>query len=333
MITTVNGAFDKFMKDVVNLDKEVVSNARSSMDNLLNNIDEFSDDDFFHLWNEINIQYGSFARKTKCRKLDDIDLMIGISADGATYDGTRPWNDITITASGSNRKQIECSNDDGTLNSTKVLNKFKDKLEKTRDYSRSDLHKNKQAVTLTLLSREWNFDIVPCFQTVKEADGRSYYLIPNGDGNWLKTDPKKDRDCVFTLNSQNKGKVTELIRLCKKWNKVKNAKTISSYVFETLIIHYCLNVESLNDYIDIRFRNALKYISNNICSSIFDLKGIQGDINDLSYEDRLTIKEKAVIDFQKAVSAYEAETKENNHQKAINIWRDIFGEEFPKYGD
>lgn len=99
---------------------------------------------FFHLWNEINIQYGSFARKTKCRKLDDIDLMIGISADSATYNNSSVWDNILINASLSNKKQQDCSNSDGTLNSTKVLNVFKSKLESLNDYSRSEIHKNGQ---------------------------------------------------------------------------------------------------------------------------------------------------------------------------------------------
>lgn len=41
MIRTVNSAFDKFMKDVVNLDKDSVANARNSMKNLLDNIQDF----------------------------------------------------------------------------------------------------------------------------------------------------------------------------------------------------------------------------------------------------------------------------------------------------
>ena len=41
MSYTVNTAFDKFMKEVVNLDPTIVSEARSSRDNLLENIKEF----------------------------------------------------------------------------------------------------------------------------------------------------------------------------------------------------------------------------------------------------------------------------------------------------
>lgn len=48
MLKNVNSAFEKFMKDSVNLDPDVVVQARNSMQNLLKNISEFNNNDFFH---------------------------------------------------------------------------------------------------------------------------------------------------------------------------------------------------------------------------------------------------------------------------------------------
>ena len=208
MATTVNGAFSEFMKDDVNLDKDIVTKARSSRDNLLANIAEFDNAaDFFDLCQSFNVHFGSFSRKTKCRELDDIDLMIGISADGATYNSDDPWDNVRITASATNPAQKECKNEDGTLNSTKVINKFKKKLVSVREYSHSDVHKSGEAVVLNLKSKVWSFDIVPCFHTVTEGDGRSYYLIPNGKGNWKKTDPLKDKEHVSATNQSKEGRL------------------------------------------------------------------------------------------------------------------------------
>lgn len=231
MATTVNGAFEEFMRDIVNLDKDIVSAARISRDNLLSNIAEFSEEDgFFTLCSEYNEHFGSFARKTKCRKLDDIDLMIGISANAATYNSEDPWNNVRIYASTDDPAQNACMRSDGTLNSTQVSNKFKKMLENVREYSRSEIRRNGEAIVLNLKSKEWSFDIVPCFRTVTEYDGRNYYLIPNGNGNWEKTDPRKDKEHVTNSNQNKGGHVLELIRLVKKWNKVKNAPTIPSYL-------------------------------------------------------------------------------------------------------
>ena len=331
MATTVNNAFDEFMKDIVNLDPDVVSKARDSRDNLLENIAEFDDEDgFFDLCQDFNVHFGSFARKTKCRELDDIDLMIGIAANGATYNSSDPWDDVHITASITNQAQKDCTREDGTLNSTQVINKFKSKLKHVREYSRSDIHKSGEAVVLNLTSKDWSFDIVPCFHTVTESDGRSYYLIPNGKGNWKKTDPLKDKEHVTNTNKDKEGRVLELIRLCKKWNNVKKATTIPSYLLETMIINYCDSKTKLSQFIDYRFRDALKYIADNIMNSVSDMKEIQGDINTLSDSEKSKLKEKANNDYQKACEASEMEPV--NQEKAIKLWGEILGGDFPTYG-
>ena len=331
MAITVNNAFAEFMKEVVNLDSDVVSEARSSRDNLLENIAEFDNDDFFNLCQGFNVHFGSFARKTKCRELNDIDLMIGISANGATYNSSDPWDDVHMTANLDVAVQADCANDDGTLNSTKVINKFKKKLENVREYSRSDIHKSGEAVVLNLISKDWSFDIVPCFHTVKESDGRDYYLIPNGKGNWKKTDPLKDKEHLTNTNQDKDGRVLELIRICKKWNKVKNAKTLPSYLLETMIINFADSKTELSEWIDLRFRDALKYIADNITKPIYDLKGIQGDINKIDFYDKFTLQQKANADYLKACEACQYESN-NNQKEAVKKWGEILGGDFPTYG-
>ena len=332
MATTVNSAFFEFMKDTVNLDSSVVSAARASRDNLLDNIAEFDEhNDFFALCSDFNVHFGSFARKTKCRELDDVDLMIGLSANGATYCSGDPWDNVRIYANMNDSAQKECVNIDGTLNSTKVSNKFKKKLEHVREYSRSDVRRNGEAVVLNLKSKVWSFDIVPCFHTTTESNGRNYYLIPNGNGGWKKTDPHKDRDRITSANQDKNGRLLELIRLVKKWNKVKNAKTIPSYLLETMMVNYSESVTELSSYIDFRFTNALKYIADNILGPVYDLKEIQGNINDLSFSDRFTLQNKALTDYGKACEAWEQERAKNQKQ-AIKKWSEIFGSDFPEYG-
>lgn len=64
MATTVNSAFSEFMKDIVNLDPDIVSAARASRDNLLENIAEFDNQtDFFDLYDGFNVHFGSLQEK------------------------------------------------------------------------------------------------------------------------------------------------------------------------------------------------------------------------------------------------------------------------------
>lgn len=332
MAKTVNGAFDEFRQNYVDLNKEVVKEARNSRDNLLSNIKEFDNkDNFFDLCQDFNLHFGSFSRKTKCRELDDIDLMIGIAANGSTYCSNDNWDNVRIIAGTTNKAQIECTHSDGTLNSTLVLNRFKKELEKLREYSRSEIKRDHEAINLNLISKDWAFDIVPCFYTVKESDGRAYYLIPNGKGNWKKTDPKIEQLRADELNKKHPGKVKDTIRLVKYWNKRGKMPTITSYLLETMVLDYFEKNENTSDWIDIRFKEVLTYISNNIWNLVMDSKQIEGNINNLSWNEKYRLQIRAKNDYEKACNAISAELVEKNEEKSIRIWRDIFGDNFPKY--
>lgn len=334
MAYTVDSAFSIFMKNYVNLDPNVVKSARDSRDNLLERLKAFDNkDDFFDLYEAFNLHFGSFARKTKCRELDDIDLMIGISAGGATYYSQDYWNQVRITPNNTNPAQIYCRNDDDdTLNSTKVLNRFMSELKKLPEYQHSEIKKNGEAITLYLKSKALGFDIVPCFHTEKEADGRDYYLIPNGKGKWKKTDPTIEKDRITDVNKKHNGKVLDTIRLVKYWNKRGKMPTLASYLLETMMVDYFESISSTPDYIEQRFCKALEYIKHHINNAVYDSKGIEGNINTLTFEERNKIFNRAKNDYFKAQDAIQAECIEKKQQKAINIWHSIFGEDFPTYG-
>ncbi|GHL11236.1 hypothetical protein ECZU22_51350 [Escherichia coli] len=101
MATTVIAAFNEFMKDTVNLKKADTDDARASRDWLIGKMNDFEKDDKFPVsFPAIHIAFGSFAR-TKIRPLDDIDLMFGLTGQGATY--TILSDRITVTSSGESR--------------------------------------------------------------------------------------------------------------------------------------------------------------------------------------------------------------------------------------
>ena len=87
MATTVIEAFNKFLADQVNLCDDETKIARASRDWLVGQICNFPSkvDHFPQVYTEKNIFFGSFARNTKKRPLDDIDIMICLNAQGSTY--------------------------------------------------------------------------------------------------------------------------------------------------------------------------------------------------------------------------------------------------------
>lgn len=333
MATTVNTAFSEFIRDKVNLDSEKTKTARCSRNNLIDNIHKLDEnDDFFNLYNDVDIAFGSFARGTKIRPLDDIDIMIGISADGTTYSEYTDRIELLVNSEPSAQKQC-CNSGTNELNSTKVINKFISELEKISDYKKSELHKNGAAVTLQLKSYEWNFDVVPCFFTKEDIFKRTYYIIPDGKGNWQKTDPRKDRDNVTRINQKQSGRVLDTIRLSKYWNRRPTMPSMSSYAFECLLLQYFdSKTDIVSEYIDLRFRDILLYVANNIFNPINDPKGIQGNLNTLTYDEMLKIYNRAKSDYGKAVDAVNAELNDKDQKKAIEKWGEILGSDFPTYG-
>ena len=332
MAQTVNEAFNKFLKETVNLDAEKTKKARGSRDWLFEQIASFqSDSSFPKSYSEHDIHFGSFARRTKKRPLDDIDLMICLSAQGAYY--TEYSDKITITVNPDTNLKAFCNDYTDTLNSIKVINKFIKKCELVPQYSKADLKRNGSAAVLSLQSYEWCFDIVPCFMTAQDIWGRTYYLIPDGYGNWKKTDPRIDRERVKTINQSHDGSVLNVIRIIKYWNKRATMPSISSYLLETIILDYYENrseSDKASQFVDLEIPRVLQYIANNIYHQVLDSKGIQGNINDLSWDDQTKISNRASADKQKADEARNFE-KNDDHKNSIRKWREIFGDDFPKY--
>lgn len=328
-MVSVNEAFNKFLENEVNIDPHKTTTARKSRDWLINRISKFPSEDisFPKGYPEINIFFGSFARRTKIRELDDIDLMIGINGNGAHYIAHNDYVEIKVDDSSNNLNSL-CFDGTNTLNSRKVINKYLGRLMNIENYKKAEMKRNKEAATLKLSSYEWNFDIVPCFITVKNTNDKNYYLIPNGEGNWKFTDPRIDRERTKNINQSNDGNVLNTIRIMKYWNRYAKMPTIPSYLLETLILNYYSgNFNKASSYVDLNIPNILNYISDTIHFSVQDPKNIQGNINNINSEDRTKISEKANDAYHKALQARSLETEEK-HEESIRKWETIFGSGF-----
>lgn len=332
MAKTVIDAFNDFQNDTVNLDPERTKKARSSRDWLVGQIGTFPDKDerFPYIYTEKNIFYGSFTRRTKKRPLDDIDMMICLKANGCTY---LEYSDrIEMFVPDSATRFLDYRNEGTTiLNSRKLINAFVSKLSDVPQYKSADVKRNKEAATLNLTSYDWVFDIVPCFFTTPESDGRNFYLIPNGNGNWKKTDPRIDRDRLISLNSSHDGNILNVIRIVKFWNKRATMPLISSYLIENMIIEYYIGKASkASKFVDVELIDVFLDLHSRVYNTINDPKGIQGNINNLTYDEKVKIAKRAYDDYVTAFNARELE-KGEDMKSSINKWREIFGDEFPKY--
>lgn len=328
VITAVN----EFMSKTVNLESSTSSKARSSRDWLLTQIAGFESnvDKFPKSYSIINKPFGSFARRTKIRELDDIDVMIGLTGEGSHYTECTDKITITVNNEESNLKKY-CFDYTSELNSRKIINRFVSSCSNVEQYSSAEIKRNQEAATLKLKSYSWNFDIVPCFITAPDASNNTYYLIPDGNGYWKKTDPRIDQQRASEINQKHDGNVLQVIRIMKYWNKRNTKPIMSSYLVETIILNYYdLRESKASSYVDIEVPKVLYYLYSNIMSDINDPKGIQGNINHLSYDDRLKVRNRAYKDFEIATQARDYENQKKP-KESIGKWRDVFGDSFPKY--
>lgn len=332
MATTVNGAFSEFLSNTVNLYDADTTKARSSRDYLIESINAFSgDDDFFNVYTEKNLNFGSFARHTKIRPLDDIDVMICFSATNG--DERRSYTTMSdciyIEGIQFDRQNSLLTPYTNHLNSTRVINRLISKLSDLSNYSKAEMHKNHEAATLQLKSYTWNFDIVPCFYT-----DTGLYLIPDGSGNWKKTDPRIDNNRTTEINQKHKGKLLDVIRLMKYWNGRKVTLRIGSYMLECMILSVYEKMSPKENYwTDLEFRDLLNALSNAIYNEVPDPKGLQGDLNSFTSIERMQISLALKQTYNKAVEASKLELTDKDQAAAIAKWREVFGSAFPSFSN
>ncbi|HAR7304164.1 TPA: nucleotidyltransferase [Staphylococcus aureus] len=331
MVKTVEAAFEKFSKDYVKLDRNETDKALKSRDWLVQQIKTFPNKEktFPNLYSEKNMYFGSFARKTKIKDLDDIDIMITLSAESGSYIEYSDKIEIIVEENADILKKL-CFEDSNRLNSRKVINKFIELLNKIPQYEYSDIKRNQEAATLKLATYKWNFDIVPCFFTKKDLNGNTHYLIPDGNGYWKKTDPRIEKSIISELNQINGGKLLDIIRIIKYWNKNSIAPTMPSYLLEIIILNYYQDNNKLKQHISTEIYNILNFIKKEIYNMIFSPDNPKVDINILSQEEKYKISQKANEHSKISQNAINFASNLDN-KKAIDEWRKIFGKEFSLY--
>lgn len=332
MALTAAAAFEEFLRETVNLRPSDTDGARKSRDWLITQLHSLpnSASDFPLLGKKHDIAFGSFARKTQIRPLNDVDLVSCLNGTNCKFKNQRDGS-VDIIVPATSRLSGYCHDDKITLNSTRILNRYAKALSTIPQYKGSPINRRGEAVVLQLNSYPWNFDIVPGFVTAADPYGRSYYLIPDGQGNWKKTDPRRDRDWISKINQAHGGNVLNVIRAMKYWNARQPTSRMSSYLCEVIVAsYYASRSQVASSHTAMEIVYALHHTATAILNEVADPKDIEGNLNRLQYHDRLKIRERAIRDTEKAESAWNFRANEND-EHAINTWREIFGDKFPRY--
>lgn len=206
---------------------------------------------------------------------------------------------------------------------TQVLQSVRDSLAEYR----TNVRKNGQAVTLYY--KTWpNVDIVPVSRTTNDDGSVNYYSVPNAnDESWIKARPKKfanEIDAKATECGQN---FRRIIKMIKHWNLV-HSEYLSGYHIEALALHvFSGNLDDTPWNIFQFFEKARPLLQ----SSLWYELGFADDY--LSYTDRQEALKRFDTAISKSRDAWHLTYNTNNdHRKAIELWKQIFGDKFPAYG-
>ena len=335
MPATVWGAYDTFRKNEVDLDADQTKTARSSRDFLFNQLNGLNSSILgFPPMSGGYLNFGSFARHTKIRPINDIDIMILLSGSNTTAiqspnDPYCYWLRIDDAAA-----PLTVFHDEyGYVNSTKILNKIKTSLPTISQYSKAEIKKTMQAVTLNLKSYPWIFDIVPAVPISSSYGTASdYYLIPDGKGEWIRTDPRRDGSNVSAVSRKHGGYFLPVMRLLKYWNNRTNNKSrLSSYYFETLVLKTLENASEIKSY-SAGVRYFFDYGQTFVTLPCPDPKGLGSSLDlHVDWETKQKIIEamKLASTYAGYADMYEAS---NDPKNAIYWWQQVFGPGFPSYG-
>lgn len=333
MAQTVSAAFNTFRQNQVDLDPEQTRKARASRDYLFHQITALGNSDpGFPRMLATYRAYGSFARNTKLRPLDDIDFLVLLHNQGASP--VRSLHEryvYRLQLRNRTSPLAPFSDESGNVNSIRVLNKIKSSLARVPNYRQVELKRNNQAVTLNLQSYPWVFDIVPA-APVDNGLRTTHYLIPDGSGNWIATDPRVDDENVTQVNSWHQKQFLPTVRLLKYWNRRTHKPRLGSYYLENLALRvFNYSMPRITD-----FPSAVSFFfarcQNLLLSPFPDPKKLGADLDaGLDLMPKLKVSE-AMKEAQMNAGVALSHESRSQHREAIGYWKRVFGPKFPDYG-
>lgn len=192
---------------------------------------------------------------------------------------------------------------------------------------KTNVRKNGQAVTLHY--KTWpNVDVVPVCQVVNDNKEVTNYEVPNmNDETWIKSKPKTHSNNMSEKNKNCGDLFKRIVKMIKHWNNIHSG-LLQSYHIEAMAMSiysgelesYSWNIYSFFDQACGLIQSPMYYNGSQVDTYLDSLK-------------RAEILKRLEIAKSKASNAwYLTFSNNNNHEKAIEIWQQIFGDKFPNYG-
>lgn len=241
-----------------------------------------------------SLQVGSYGRYTGIKGISDLDMLY-IMPSGK-------WSEYNVNGG-----------------QTKLLNDTKAAISNT--YSASDIKVDRCVVTVNF--SDSHIDVQPVFE-IEDQD----YKYPDtyNSASWKTTKPRKEMASMKEAEEQKNKNLRRLCKMARSW-KNKSGVCMGGLLIDTLA-HKFLN--STDDYDSTSF-SSYDLMSRDFFKYLYDQPKDQKEYGALGSKQRVKVKKsfkrKAKKAYNLAIEAIEATSDKKKHRK----WRDVFGNDFPKY--
>src|SRR5260370_5866421 len=235
---------------------------------------------------------GSYDRKTKTKKLKDVDIFVVVDPKGP---------------------QGRLANGTGTA----AVSALRDVL----STNWNDLEKDEQVVTINYSGEDvTSYEVAPVFP--RKGGG---YLMPNGT-TWMATDPTKQASLVTSKNKKCDEKFVPFVKMVKAINREANDPIQPSFLLEVMGLGLVL--EPFGRYRD-EIRFFLASAVDRIVDDWPDPAGLGPSVNAGITTSRRQVLASTVRGW--LATAEEALLLENDGKEraAVDKWRKLFGWRMP----
>jgi len=339
---SVSQCFEDLLVDSINIPDGIRTTASTSQQNLRKFLQDECERDsgFPPVLKKVDCDFlgGSFARHTKTRPLDDIDIYLPLDGASLFYyeQGTvLPYKVLSddlalnplLTGRWANGPWVS---------SSKVVEGFAAVLK--RRFPQTKIRPNGQAVTVQMTqgssttSEGLGYDVVPCFSLNPYQEGElGFYLIPDGNGRWIRTNPRYDAAIADLLQNEHNRLFRKVVKVLKYWNVEEFGAKLGSYFMELAIARAFFWDKGIK-------REPVSSLSFGVALAFWALQQavIQGEQlpwlsgappvrpGVLLLSDRILLNSATDL----ACAAWEEE-KSARMTSAVTKWKRVFGSKFP----
>jgi len=190
---------------------------------------------------------------------------------------------------------------------------------------RSQVRKNGQAVTLYYTT--WpNVDIVPVSRGIDNNGTVTHYNVPDSNtGKWIESTPTTHTSDMERRAGVCGPNFRMAIKMMKSWNN-SHSGYLQSYHIEVMALRiFDAPMNDLPWEMFMFFQKSRELVG----SFLWHGKGFVDEY--LTYTDREEAQKRLATAEIKARDAW-YQGIENNSERAITYWKQLFGESFPSYG-